>query len=221
MPIVTDERGRKTYVTAIDYHDVGPEYFFRGDDAEYVRRVQEARRRVLRAISTARVPLTGRGTCHEVSVDLTKGRRVELLANYVDAKDGHRARRVRKQRARKARGGPMRNAGLVRSPQDIKRRRSALFGGSDITQQYIDEHSLGQADIDRLVDLMRWLLVEDAIMWMYAREELMFVGETWYVSVRTMDVFRRTRHKRRIKNDRSWHGRANNARSGFPAQIAS
>lgn len=223
MPIVTDKAtGRKSYVSAHEYfRDIGPEFFFRGNDAEYLRRVAEARRRVLRIIRNARTPLSGRGTNHEVRVDLTKGRRVQLLADYIDAVDGHRARRVRKQRPRRPSGGPMRNAGLARSPQNVRHRRSALFGGGDIPQQFIDEHNLGQTSVDQLVERMRWLLVEDAILAMYTKGELTFVNDTWYVSVHTMDAFNKKRNRRRrIKNDRSWHGRANNARSGFPAQTA-
>ncbi|MEO5949917.1 MAG: hypothetical protein ABIQ04_00540 [Candidatus Saccharimonadales bacterium] len=219
MPIVRDERGHSVYVSANELQTMRPEFFFAGNDAEYVKRVEEARRRVLNSISTAEVPLTGRGTCHQIDIDLPDGkRRIEALADYVDAKDGHRARRVRKQRPRRAKGAATRNAGLLRSPQNVKRRRSALFGGADIDQSYIDKRNMSQSDVDRLVDLMRWYLVEDAILTMYSRGELMFVNETWYVSVRTMDVHRRTKHRRRIKNDRGWHGRASNARSGFPSQ---
>ena len=224
MPIVVDASGRFSYIPAADYFHIGPEYFFRGNDDEYVKRVAEARYRVLRAISTTGKPLTGRGTCHEITISLatdpdeTRHGHVARLVDYVDAKDGNRARRVRKQRSRRSSGGPARNAGLVRSPQDIKRRRSALFGGTDIPLDYIKMHRLTQTDVNLLVELMRWHLVEDAILEMYSDEELVLIDCTWYVSVQTMDTYRHTSHPRHLKNDRSWHGRANNKRDGFPAQ---
>lgn len=220
MPIVTDKvTGRQSYVATREYFSgIGPEYFFQGNDAEYVRRVAEARYRVLRAISTTRVPLTGRGTNHEFRVDVSRGNRVTLLADYVDAKDGSRARRVRKQNKRKNRGPsqlpPQNRQPRRRSPQDLRRRRSALFGGSDIPESYIKEHRLFQTDVDLLVEFMRWLLIEDAIWAMYARDELVFIDGTWYVPVSVMDDHRkRSRSKHNIKNDfRPFHGRPNRDR---------
>lgn len=234
MPIVTDKAtGRQSYVSAHEYFsDIGPEFFFRGNDAEYLRRVAIARRRILSAISTTRVPLAGRGTNHEFRVDVTKGSRVTLLVDYIDAKDGRQARRLVDQKKERKRQRPETPRGESpqtrphprrrRSPQDVKRRRSALFGGKDIPQDYAKEHNLHQTDIDLLVEIMRWRLMEDAVWAMYACHELMFVGDTWYVPVSVMDEYkRRGRSKDDIKNDfRPFHGRPNRDRYRDRSPIA-
>ncbi len=227
MPIVRDPAtGRQTYVSTAEYfRDIRPEYFFQGNDAEYVRRVRNARQRVLRAIRTTRVPLAGRGYNHEFRVDVTRGSRIKLLADFVDAKDGSRARRVRENN--KMRADNQRPPGQrIRIPQDVKKRRSALFGGQDIPEAYRKEHGLGQSQVDRLVDRMRWFLIEDAIVLMYAYDELMFVGDRWYVPVSVMDKFRRSERRSRkskasIKPDfRPFHGRPNRDRDRDQRPIA-
>ena len=218
MPIVRDVNGRTSHVPAGEFYREKPEDFFRSDHAEFQKRVSRARSRVLEAIRFASVPLNGRGTCHEVHMDPSIGGFIEQLANYADRFDGRRAMLVREQRKQVAKNGHARDRYRRRSPQDVKRRRSALFGGKDIPVGYFGKRQVPQHEIDRFVDLMRWYLIEEAICVMHAQHELELVNDVWYVPVSVMDAHmsgrRSSRHgANRVKyDDRSFHGLTNGQR---------
>lgn len=218
MPVVRDVGGRSAYVPTDGFYRERPEDFFRCNHDEFQARVSRARSRVLEAIRFASLPLSGRGTCHEVRMDPSVGSFVEQLTNYVDRVDSRRMVRVRRQRKQAAKSGLAPHQHRLRSPQDIKRRRSALFGGKDIPPGYFGPRGLSQAETDRFVDLMRWYLIEEAICVMHARHELELVNDVWYVPVSVMDMHvsgRRSgrRSGNRVKyDDRSFHGSPNRDR---------
>lgn len=202
-------------------HDMGrptsPAEFFRSDQPELQKRVMRARERVLDVIRFTSTPLSGRGTCHEIQVrgGHLDDASIEQLTDYVDRIDGQRAHRARwvRQTAEHSDIAPSRR---WRSPQDVKRRRSALFGGKDVPPGYFGRR-VSQREIDRFVDLMRWCLIEEAIRVMHAQHELVLVGDVWYVPVSVMDGHRRRRQAHRpgfrVKyDDRSHHGETNTAR---------
>jgi hypothetical protein len=215
MPIARDVSGRTTYVSAAEFYRERPQDFFRSDPAEFNRRVTRARSRVLEVIRFASVPLSGRGMCHEVRMDPSVGSFTEQLTNYVDRFDGRRVQQVRRQRKQEANSGLAPHQRRLRSPQDIKRRRSALFGGKDIPPGYFGKRKPSQGEIDRFVDLMRWYLIEEAILVMYSQHELELINSTWYIPVSVMDAHRLPASGRsRVKyDDRSFHGRPNRDRA--------
>lgn len=222
MPIVRSISGQAAYVSPDEVYGDKPEDFFQTDPKEYERRLERARKRVLEAIRFASVPLSGRGTCHEVRIDETLGSCIEQLVDYVDRVDGRRVAKKRRQNRRNAGRGLYVEHYRIRSPQDIKRRRSALFGGTDIPAGHFGRRKMSQAEVDRFVDLMRWYLIEDAVRVMHDRHELQLVGGIWYVPVSVMDAHvtnrRPARSGRRVKQDeRSFHGRPNRDRPRIAA----
>lgn len=212
MPLVRDVSGHTAYVRLEELYADRPEDFFHTNPEELLIRQARARWRILEAIRFAARPLGRHGTCHEVRINPELGDCVEQLTNYIDQRDGQRCAQVRQQNSRTANGlWPV--SYRRRSPQDVRRRRSALFGGKDIPADHFGR-KMSQNEIDRFVDLMRWYLLEEAIRTMRDQHELELVGDTWYVPVSVMDehrIGRRTRPVRReVKHDdRSFHGRTN------------
>lgn len=213
MPLVRNRNGQQYYVKPVDFYREHAENFLSTE--EYQKRVDEARRRVLNAIRFACIPLSGRGTNHKVKVDRTLvGSRVSLLVDFVDQTDRRRIRKLRTQRHREETGGLAPGERRLRSPQPIDKRRSALFSGSDIPPGYFDV-PFSKYEMTVFVDLMRWVIIEDAVLQMQAAEELNYIDETWYVSVCTMDIHVRKHSKRRTKVDqRPFHGRPGRDRGG-------
>jgi len=213
MPITFDSSGRASYTPLrMLYSSDRPENFL--DDAAYRERIAEARRRLLEAIRFAERPLAGAGTNHQVE-NVGDKRRVENLTDMIDHYDRRRYDRLNRQRSRERRFGLAPGEDRIRSPQDIKRRRSALFSGADIPDGYFTG-SLSPREIRAFVDLMRWYIINDAIWAMYAEDELVYLNNTWYVPVSVMDQHRHSRRGKvnRVKrDDRSNHGAIGTRRS--------
>lgn len=227
MPIIRDASGHARYVS-IDttFYKERPEDFL-GSGEEYKKRVRIARMRVLEAIRFADVPLTGRGTCHEVkSVDNS----VDTLTDFVDAFDGRRANKVRKQRHRESKHLTAQHERRLKSPQDTKRRRSALISGSEICPSFFRREygfQENKHEREQFVDLMRWWLLNAAIEQMVEDHELFCVGTTWYVPVSILDRHEPARKQRKRRSarsskrtkqdDRSFHGLPNRDRGRVAA----
>lgn len=223
MPIVRSSAGHSVFVTvAVAFDSVRPEDFFQDNDEMLGQRLAEARRRVLEAIRFADVPLTGRGTCHEVR---GIGAQPADLAQFVDFFDSRRARLLKDQRHREANGSLRPYEWRKRSPQVVQKRRSALFSGTDMPIDYfrvIHDCVVGRQEQSQFVDLMRRHLLEMAIITMLGQHEISLLNDIWYVSVSVMDAHPNAREQRRrksakssrrIKNDdRSFHGRPNRDR---------
>ncbi len=207
MPITFDSSGKASYVPVrVMYFSERPEQFL--SDKAYRDRLAEGRRRVLEAIRFAEKPLAGLGMNHEIEHTGDK-RRVEHLTDLVDQYDRRRYDRLNRQRARERQFGLSPYEHRMRSPQDIGRRRSALFSGADIPAKYFAGMRIGRQEISRFVNLMRWYIINDAIWQMYAENELVYMNDGWYVPVTVMDVHRRHRDGKsnRVKrDDRSSHG---------------
>lgn len=227
MPIARDASGNARYVS-IDttFYKERPEDFL-GNGEEYEKRVRIARTRVLDAIRFASVPLTGRGTCHEVR---GVGDSINALTDFIDASDGRRANRVRKQRRRESKHLMTPDEHRLKSPQDTKRRRSALISGSEICPNFFRrEYGFQESkrERDQFVDLMRWWLLNAAIERMVQDHELVCVGAIWYVPVSVFDKYDPARKQRKRKSgrsskrtkrdDRSFHGHPNRDRGKIAA----
>jgi len=204
------------------YYTDRPRDFFVGRDAEYDRRVAEGRFRVIEAFRFASVPLSGRGMCHEVRGIGTTG---EHLTNFVDTYDSRRIKEVRKQRAVDGVEGLVSLDWRRSSPQNITRRRSGLFSGSDVTRGFFYHkgvHDVSKQERAGFVDLMRWYVLQDAIQLMIDKQEISVINDVWYIKVSVLDAHaparRQRRHKsqqssKRVKqDDRSFHGRPNRDR---------
>lgn len=206
MPIVRDSRGHATYVSFNEFYKQRPSEFFQDNPTEYRARINEARSRVLEAIRFASRPLWGRGTNHEIRAI---GICIEDLANFVDLSDRTRTDNLRKQRRRETKQGLIPGEHRLRSPQEIARRRRALFRHSDIPQGYF--RRISKHELDRFVDLMRWYLIEAAVAEMHECHEIELINNDWYVKVSVMDDHRDSRRRqprRQVKwDDRSFHGR--------------
>lgn len=223
MPIIRNASGQSQYIAVGElFFAERPEVFFCGNDSELERRLVEARYRVIEAIRFADIPLTGIGTCHEIR---GIGSDSEDLTNFVDTRDGRRAQLLKKQRAREETVGLMPNERRRRSPQPLRRRRSALFSGTDIPKGYFFRKyglNLSRYERARFVDLMRWHLFHAAIEEMYSNDEIARLNDVWYIKVSVMDVHpsarrqrqrKSTRSSHRVKrDDRSFHGRPNRDR---------
>jgi hypothetical protein len=227
MPIVRDSRGRSAYVPFEGFFCEKPLDFFNENQEEYRIRLIEARVRVLEVIRFASRPLRGRGLNHEV---FAIGSRIEDLVNFVDENDRRRCERVRQQRKREAKNGLLPGEHRLRSPQQVSRRRRALFRHSDIPKGYFAGQRMSSRELDMFVDLMRWYLIETAVTNMFRHYEIECVSGVWAVKVSVMDNHgpaMRDRHKRpagkrgQVKyDDHSWHGRPKRDRKRLPAQIA-
>lgn len=164
--LVTNHTEGQISATSKKSSGAKPEDFFQDNPAEFAKRVKRARARVLEAIRFSSRPLIG----HEVSLvgKPLKADTVEQLVIYVDRIDGRRAKSVRRQNSQSV----LYERRHPRSPQDVKRRRAALFSGKDIPPGYFGRRKMSQSDIDRFVDLMRRLLLKEAIRTMHLQHEL-------------------------------------------------
>lgn len=226
MPIIRNASGQSQYIAVGElFFAERPQDFFDdndSEDSELKRRLAEARYRVIETIRFADNPLTGIGTCHEIH---GIGSELEDLTNFVDIRDGRRAQLLKTQRAREESVGLAPHERRRRSPQPLRRRRSALFSGTDIPKGHFFRQyglSLSRYERARFVDLMRWHLFHAAIEEMYANNEIARLNDVWYIKVSVMDVHPSARRQRRRKSarsshrvkddDRSFHGMPNCAR---------
>jgi hypothetical protein len=163
----------------------------------------------------------------KVASELPVTARLESLVDLVNETDSRKANGVRMQRRYDQ---SLYRYGRRRSPQDIKRRRSALFSGSEICPSYFlrkygeyeDEQERSQ-----LVDVIRWRLLFAAAQQMMETEELVRIGDSWYVPVSVMDIHEPARKQRKRKSqrsskrtkhdDRSFHGHPNRDRGRVAA----
>lgn len=227
MPVDTNANGHFRYVShRARFYKERPEDFL-GTGDEYEKRLQFARQRVLNAIAFARTPLSGRGTCHEI---FGVGDRIESITDFVDRSDRRRSDIVRQQRKRAKQSRFLADERRIRSPQDVKRRRSALISGSEICPNFFKrEYGFREtkAQREQFVDLMRWWLLYEAIDRMIDDNELFNDGSVWYVPVSVIDGYGPARQARKRKSlrsskrtkrdDRSFHGRPNRERGRVAA----
>lgn len=215
MPIERDASGHSIYTPLRTIVTAHPSDFFRDKPEEYVRRTERAQKKVCDAIRFAERPLSGLGTCHEFAINpMSSKSAVGQLADFANTYDDRRAKKVRAQRHREATVGLAPHEHRLRSPQNLFRRRSILFGGRDIPVDFFNR-KVHVSEIDQFVQQMRWTLIEEAIEEMYASGKLELVGDIWSVRVSDMDAHRlSTQRSNRVKrDDRSWHGRPNRDRS--------
>lgn len=218
MPIVRDASGNNKYVSAPTFHVTDPAIFFPhepDEPDEYLKRIEEARSRIIETIRFYKRPLCGRGLNHEVH---TSGPDFAELAQLVDFKDGKRARRLRKQRLRERLFSLAPNERRLRSPQDIKRRRSAIFSANDLPNGYFNGVTINEFEITDFVESIRRFIIEVAIAKMWQDQEMEYLNDAWYIKVSVLDrhIADRNRGKRRstqVKlDDRSFHGKPNRDR---------
>lgn len=223
MPVIHDSNGAARYIPFdTPFYKERPQDFL-GKGEEYEKRVRIARERILEAVRFTGVPLLGRGLCHEVK---EVGMTAESFTDFVDRLDGRRANAVRKQRRRHMHPEEYR----LRSPEDTKRRRSALISGAEICPNFfVREYGFRESKREReqFVDLMRWWLLYAAVTRMIESGELVHIDTVWYVPVSVMDTHRSGRRqfhrksqrssKRTKHDDRSWHGRPNRDRGRIAA----
>ncbi len=197
--VVTDTH--RFTVLALQYPK-GPEDFL--EDWEIDSRIAIARNRVIDAIRNDGNPLRGHGlNCEVYGLDGSS----ESLAAYVDRIDDRRADRVRKHRDAQPEEAIWAPYG-PRSPQNVARRRSAIFGGSDLPPNYCIHPKPEMYLRDDLVNLQRWRLTVMAINLMVLQNEIEYVGGVWGLKIATLDERRRLgRRKNRVKDDdRTYHG---------------
>jgi hypothetical protein len=215
MPVVRDASGNSVYVSAPKIDVSEPEKLFDKESKEYEVRLAEARFRIIEAIRYDQRPLYGRGFNNEVE---SLGPDFAELAKYVDLIDGKRANRLKKQRIRERKYGLGPNERRLRSPQDLKRRRSAIFSGGDFPPGFFKGIIINQIEFDELVEQVRLSIIEAAIMQMWNEFELEYLNDTWYVKIFALDQHiadrkRGNRRSHQVKtDDRSFHGRPNRDR---------
>ena len=204
MPVISDGHGGYTSVEASDLYPEHPRDFL--DDATYEKRMAIARRAALNVILHLR---KGRPLNDAVYLDSGKP---EDLANFIDDIDGKWSRRARLVNEA-IRNQNLVSSWYVHSPQDIKKRRRRLFSLDDIP---VLLHSEWLRDDYKLLDVMRWHLIHDAILQMVRDGELWFMNGIWQVRVTIMDEHRgcghhRSRHGKKY-DQRPFHGRPNRDR---------
>jgi len=215
MPLVRNASGHHVWMSAPVIQVNNPVDFFKDDPDEYESRLEEARTRTIETIRFYTRPSCGRGLNHEVQ---TPDPDLAELASLVDFKDGKRARRLQKQRLRERLFSLAPNERRLRSPQDIKRRRSAIFSASDLPDGYFNGVAINNFEITDFVERIRRMIIEAAITQMWGNHELEYLNGTWYIKVSVLDrhIAERKRGKgssSKVKrDDRSFHGRPNNAR---------
>ena len=218
MPIIRDASGRSRYVSPPTIHIDNPAVFFPhepDEPDEYSKRLEEARARIIETIRFHERPLWGRGLNHEVH---GPGPDFSELAKLVDFKDGWRARRLQKQRIRERLRSLAPNERRLRSPQDIKRRRSAIFGANDLPDGYFNGIEINDLEITDFIETIRRLIIEAAIAKMWHDQEMEYLNNAWYIKVSVLDrhIASRSRGQRRsakVKlDDRSFHGKPNKDR---------
>ena len=134
MPVMKDEKGHSIYVLVRDFYTQRPQDFFTDDEFEI--RQSEARQRIFTAIRFASIPLCGRGNNHGVRISDHQNK-IDELTDFVNAIDMRRIRQVVAQRKREKKNGLAPTEHRLKSPQNLRRRRSALFGGKDIPEDFV------------------------------------------------------------------------------------
>lgn len=188
------------------------------DASEYITREEErqriavAKERIVYIIRHLEPSLAGRGLNHILR---GHGPGTKVLAKFIDDKDDARRKSVVAQRNGTLDGGLMARGIKLRSPQDVKRRRSALFSVADIEihpHEELPDHRV----IERLVNQIRLDIIHDAIEEMKRDHEIEFVGGAWLLKVSTTDAQRlggNDGKSNRVKRDeRPHHGRPNRDR---------
>ena len=180
------------------------------DRAEYAVRLEEAKLRTIRIIRFHEVTLPGRGLCHEIrGLDGEPAN----LARYLNEKDGSRSDQARRQRELVQDIRLLTNK--IRMPQNLKRRRSALFGGQDLPINIFEEFP-SQEDVRQLVERIRLNIFTAAIKALIKDNEIEYVNRIWSLKVSVADEQRLAmvnRNTNRVKyDDRSFHGRPNRDR---------
>lgn len=220
MPVTRDARGHSIYVSVPEFDVSDPRILFpdvskEEVSKEYEARLEEAKFRIIEAIRFAQRPLYGRGLNNEVE---SLGPDFAELAKYVDLIDSKRATRLKKQRIRERKFGLGATERRLRSPQNIRRRRSAVFSGDDFPPGFFKGTVLNQAEFDIIVEKVRRSIFEAAIVQMWNEFELEYLNDTWYVKIFALDrhIADHKRGKPRstqVKtDDRSFHGRPNRDR---------
>lgn len=217
MPVFKTDTNALQYGRLVGQAYYGhPRTFLEEEELEI--RMNLARFRTIEAIRFSERLMVGRGLCQEVrGLDGT----IDSLVDFVDEIDGKRARKVRKFNQMQEQGLPLPHR-APRSPQNVSARRSALFGGSDIPEGFLEDMYEGilKEEIVAFVELMRWMLVQDAITQMVELHELEFMNDIWTLKTSTLD-----RHTAELKHgsnrvkqdDRSFHGRPNRDRGTVAA----
>jgi hypothetical protein len=143
----------------------------------------------------------------------------EQLVYMLDAYDGHRARKRRRNRSMAASSLLVGAPPPVNVPTHRPYRRSWLFGASDIPQLLLE--TMSPQEISAHVEAVRYTLMQSALEEMRRTEELWLYCDQclWQVPVHVMDAFRKNPHRpNRVKYDsRTFHGHPNRERNaGLP-----
>lgn len=213
MSFATDDRRARLFSRSVGTPPSISEHAQHYLDAqELATRRSEARERVIKIIRFNEIVLIGKGYCHQV-----KGLNGDTasLARYIDELDNRRSEQVSRQRELTEDIGLLARGIKLRSPQNLKRRRSALFGGQDLPIN-IFEALPSPEEVKELVGRIRRNLIHDAVKELVRRHEIEYVGGVWNLKPSVADVQRLERMRRRNNNvkqdDRSFHGRPNRDR---------
>lgn len=215
MPVVRDASGRSKYESPPKIDVSQPEEFFKhlnDDGHEYRLRIAEARYRIIEVIRHFKRLDYGRGFNNEVH---GLGRDFSELANFVDRIDSKRAHNLQKQRLRECQQSLAPGERRLRSPQNLKRRRSAIFSGEDFPRGFFKNIAINQIEFANLVDQVRHSIIEVAVAQMWSELEIDHVDDIWYLKVTVLDrhIAAHKHHPTQVPiNDRSWHGRPNRDR---------
>lgn len=216
MPIVRDASGHSKYVSTKKVLPEDPEVFFKDDPDEYAyaKRIEEARFRVIEIIRFHERPLCGRGLNHDMK---TRTPDFAELAVDIDRIDGRRMRRARQQRLNPAlflTPGDIK----VRIPQDVKKRRSAIFSANDFPEGYFHDAEISEQEIFHYVEKLRLRIIEAAIVAMWESHEIEHLNGIWQIKVTVLDRHvadhstGRGRSTKVKRDDRSFHGKPNRDR---------
>lgn len=210
MPIVKDSQGAK-YASILSLFQPKPEDFFGEREEEYAKRIQRMAWNVCEFIRYADRPLYGRGLNHDLHGDHLPT--LESLASLIMHLNNRRVVRLKKQRRRESKYGLGEYETRLRSPQDIKRRRSAMFGAKDIPEGYFEPYHLASFEIDEVITHVITLMYLEILTSWKDAGILYRIGNVWHFSVEAMDAYRKDveraqqcRHHVK-RDDRSFHGK--------------
>lgn len=215
MPITRDASGHSIYVPTKKVLPKNPEVFFEDDPDEYDKRIEESRFRVIEAIRFNVRPLCGRGLNHDMK---TKTPNFAELAMQIDRIDGKRARNLRHQRVREALFSLAPNERRKRSPQDVKKRRSAIFSADDFPDGYFHDTETSEQEIFHFVEKVRQSIIEVAIVKMWRDLEIEYIDGNWQIKPKVLDRHVADAKKPKgssskvKRDDRSFHGKPNRDR---------
>lgn len=219
MPLTEDADGETTYVSVAD---LAQEFYpsdFLASSQVYKERLAAAKFRCIEVIRFSETPLYGKGLCAQLE---SVGTTVYEVADFINGVDSKRIKRLRRQRRREKLRGLEPGEWRLRSPQPRSKRRSALFSATDIPSGYFEDHfgfSLSTSELERFVDIMRLLLIQEALEQMIEAHELERVGDIWLMKVSALDEHTKRAHRRRNvkRDDRSFYGRPNRDRGSSAA----